>query len=47
MKQLKASNALYNKKLKKERRVATAAERKAREKERAKKAAKREREKAA
>jgi hypothetical protein len=47
MKELKAANALYNKKLKEERRVVTAAERKAREKERAKKAAKREREKAA
>jgi hypothetical protein len=46
MKELKAANALYNKKLKEERRVATAAKREAREKERAEKAAKREREKA-
>jgi hypothetical protein len=38
---------LYNKKIKEERCVATAAERKARKKERAKKAARREREKAA
>ena len=47
MEELKAANALYNKKLKEERRVATAAKREAREKERAEKAAKRERKKAA
>ncbi|KAF1940219.1 hypothetical protein EJ02DRAFT_407087 [Clathrospora elynae] len=39
MKQLQAANALYNKKLKEERRVATAAKREEREKEKAEKAA--------
>jgi hypothetical protein len=47
IKELKAANALYNKKLKEERRVATAEKRETREKERAEKATKRDREKAA
>jgi hypothetical protein len=47
MKQLQAANALYNKKLKEERRVATAAKREEREKEKAEKAARKAAEKAA
>jgi GTPase involved in cell partitioning and DNA repair len=47
MKQLQAANALYNKKLKEKRRVATAAKREEREKEKAEKAARKAAEKAA